>query len=176
MILLRASARKLNDFSSSMTHNSHSPARDSDETWAQVGQPRLLIRQSNEKQEEEQEEVVLTSNKASMYCQGHRPPRHTGTYHMFAYARKKCMCYISTRDVLEDALLLLMLGFPSIVTGIVTPAISTRNVTYSSTNHATYRATHGSTDHSTAFSPSPTPHFFSHCSRGLRSNRTDGAC
>ena len=29
MILLRASARKLHDFSLSMTHNSHSPARDS---------------------------------------------------------------------------------------------------------------------------------------------------
>ena len=32
MILLRASARKLHDFSLSMTHNSHSQARDSDET------------------------------------------------------------------------------------------------------------------------------------------------
>ena len=32
MILLRASARKLHDFSLSMTHNSHSPARNSAET------------------------------------------------------------------------------------------------------------------------------------------------
>ena len=38
MILLRASARNLHDFSLSMTQNSHSPARDSAETLYSTGQ------------------------------------------------------------------------------------------------------------------------------------------
>jgi len=44
MILLRASARKLHDFSLSMTHNSHSQARDSDETLYSKGSVKHTIK------------------------------------------------------------------------------------------------------------------------------------
>jgi hypothetical protein len=37
VIFLRASARKLHDFSLSITHNPHSPARDSAETLYSTG-------------------------------------------------------------------------------------------------------------------------------------------
>jgi len=48
MILLRASARKLHDFSFSMTHNSHSPARDSDETLYSTGYVKHTISQGHQ--------------------------------------------------------------------------------------------------------------------------------
>ena len=56
MILLRALARKprLHDFSLSMTHNSHSPARDSDETLYST--------------------VTVLYMVGKTHCQGHQDP------------------------------------------------------------------------------------------------------